>query len=241
MGKGSHLVALNLSRKKDLSGQKFGKLTVICEDGHIVERGWYTYKCMCDCGNERNNCIGYELKRGKIKSCGCSFPKNHCIPGKTEEEYFYHVKKSLLSLRNIQNECWEYTGILNNKGYGWKTFGQGKEKRKWVVHRISWTIWKEKIPEDLFVLHKCDNPKCFNPDHLWLGTQQDNMNDKVQKGRDVVRRGEKCGMAKLNNDQVLEIRKLREDGMKLMNIANKFDVTDACISDICKRKNWRHI
>jgi hypothetical protein len=239
MPKGEHLSELNRRRRIQIIGLRFGKLVVIREDGKKKKQ--YTYLCRCDCGLNRNNVPGDGLRRGKIKSCGCDFSKYQYRGGDSLEDYFEHHKQVLITRRRIVDGCWEYTGILNNKGYGWKSFGRGKDRGKWVVHRIAYTIWKGEIPSGYCVLHSCDNTACFNPDHLWLGTQKDNMNDKARKGRCHNNQGSKSGMSKLEETQVLEIRRLRNEGNTLKMIAEKFNVTEANISDICQRHTWRHV
>jgi len=78
------------------------------------------------------------------------------------------------------NGCWEWTGCLDKKGYG-QFYYKGKHRR---AHRVSWALkYGEIPPSELFACHKCDNPKCVNPDHLFLGTQSDNMKDMSRKGR----------------------------------------------------------
>lgn len=225
---------------QDIVGRKFNKLTVLNIDGKGKNSG-FTYLCLCDCGNTRKNVLGYELKSGRAKSCGCDYPICSLGIGLSKEEYYSHTKKRLFLKRKINDECWEWTGVRNNKGYGFISWGQRDKKRKYVVSRIAYTIWKGEIPEGMMVCHSCDNSACFNPDHLWLGTQFDNMQDCVKKGRGVDNSGSKCGMSKLDEEQVLEIRRLRIEGQTLKMIADKFCVTDANISSICKRHTWRHI
>src|SRR5690348_1346681 len=89
------------------------------------------------------------------------------------------TKKSILSKINKINGCWEFTGSLNNGGYGVIGF-KGKV---WLAHRLSYYFHNGEIPKGLLVCHKCDNRKCINPDHLFLGTYMDNYNDMVAKGR----------------------------------------------------------
>ena len=96
--------------------------------------------------------------------------------------------------------CWEWTGTLNKHGYG--VFNHKKET---LAHRISYQIIFGDVFQDQ-ILHKCDNPKCVNPDHLFLGTHQDNMTDRNNKGRTNRPKGEKNASAKLSEQQVKEIK-----------------------------------
>lgn len=86
---------------------------------------------------------------------------------------------------NIETGCWEWNRAMSGTGYGQKWYS-GKA---WNVHRLSWTIYNGAIPEGLYVCHSCDNRKCMNPGHLWVGTQGDNLRDMYAKGRgDRIRR-----------------------------------------------------
>lgn len=84
-----------------------------------------------------------------------------------------------LSYRRIDTPCWEYDGYRNEKGYG----RSQRRQLRGYVHRLVWEAIFGPIPEDLCVLHRCDNPPCYRPDHLFLGTRQDNSADMVRKGR----------------------------------------------------------
>ena len=84
-------------------------------------------------------------------------------------------------------DCIEWNGKKDSDGYGRVQYrGPGSEQfksKQWFAHRVAWTLTNGPIPKGLCVLHKCDNPPCVNPDHLWLGTKGANMQDKIQKGR----------------------------------------------------------
>lgn len=96
--------------------------------------------------------------------------------------------------------CWRWTGWLRN-GYG---VIQVRRKRL-IAHRVSWEVHRGPIPAGLCVLHRCDNPACVNPEHLFLGTQADNNHDMATKGRAKPPSGERHFRAKLTDAQVLEI------------------------------------
>lgn len=125
-----------------------------------------------------------------------------------------------------EDECWEWTGSKTAAGYGnfyWET-----EMR--YAHRISVELDDRAIPDGWYICHKCDNPPCVNPSHLFVGTPKDNVWDKVGKGRDL--RGENHPFAKLTNTEVEEIRKLASEGMWQADLARTYNVTPGHISDI---------
>ncbi len=136
--------------------------------------------------------------------------------------------------KNQNHECWNWTGLCSLKGYG----RIGINKKIIRTHRFSWEIHFGKIPKDLYVLHTCDNRKCVNPKHLFLGTQQDNMNDKINKNRQS--KGEDRPSAKLTKDQVKEIRNLK-DKFSQREIAKIFNVTHGTIGYIYRNKTWKHV
>jgi len=137
------------------------------------------------------------------------------------------------------DECWEWKAGTFKSGYG-AFFIDGNNEG---AHRVSWKIHNGKIPEGLSVLHKCDNPLCVNPDHLFLGTQEDNMTDKVSKGRQssVILLGELNGQAVLVESQVIEIRELYSTGLvSQQDIADYFGVSRSHISNIITGHKWRN-
>lgn len=128
--------------------------------------------------------------------------------------------------------CWIFTGRLDKEGYGTIKVG-GKYGRPQQAHRIVYEHYNSKIPEGLFVCHKCDVPACCNPDHLFVGTPRDNMLDMIKKGRNVRTIGERNGNCKLKREQV---DKIRSDTRKYSEIAIDYGVVKSTISVI---KNWK--
>lgn len=135
------------------------------------------------------------------------------------------------------NECWEWQGARNRHGYGTLTV----RRRKWLAHRLSWNLANGvEAPPNRVVCHRCDNPACVNPRHLWLGTQADNMRDMFGKGRGkyVVPRnnvGARNPMSKLSDDQVREIRSLAGSASQ-RQIGHRFGVGQDQISRIISGK-----
>lgn len=137
------------------------------------------------------------------------------------------------------DSCWNWTGCLNNKGYGEFFAGPGAGYE--FTHRFSWILHFGSIPSDMKVLHQCDNPKCVRPDHLFLGTQIDNIRDMCSKGRESHHhglKGEKHPKAKLTDD---DVRFIRESTMTGRDLALKFGVWPGVISGIRKRQAWSHV
>ena len=134
--------------------------------------------------------------------------------------------------------CWEYTGSRNHKGYGAIGLG-GKRGGSTGAHRASWMVHHGAIPDGLQVLHRCDNPPCVNPDHLFVGTPADNMNDKVQKGRASGPRGESHPRHKLTSADVQEIRsRYAAGGTTMRALAAEYDVSRPCIYYVIAHKTW---
>lgn len=135
---------------------------------------------------------------------------------------------------NGPNNCWEWKKSKAGNGYGVLSF----YKRNYYVHRLSYRLFIGEIPNGLFVCHKCDNPACFNPDHLFLGTAKDNVNDMIKKGRKVVsdNRGSKNPRCKFSDETVLNIRKDFESGLTKKELVNTYQVSDAQFYRITRYK-----
>jgi len=108
-----------------------------------------------------------------------------------------------------------------------------------MTHRWAWEREHGPVPDGLHVLHRCDNPPCINVEHLFLGTSADNNADKSAKGRQA--RGDRCGNAKVTEEDVRAIRLLRSSGERLSALAARYGISETQVSDIARRKSWAHV
>ena len=150
------------------------------------------------------------------------------------------VREKLLAnvRKNEVCGCWNWLGNCQFEG------GYGRLKFRNVrtlAHRVSWTVFKGEIPVGMFVLHRCDNPRCINPGHLFLGTLEDNNQDMCLKGRDRKARGEKASKAKLTTAQVREMRRLYLEGVRIYQLAPIFGINRSSVGAIVRGKNWVHV
>lgn len=114
----------------------------------------------------------------------------------------------------------------------------GYNGRDEFVHRVSWLIFKGPIPDNLFVLHKCiGHWNCWNPDHLYLGTQQDNVNDRQNQGRAASHQGELNGRAKISRKEVSEIRG-STCGFSIAQIAEMYGLSESSVYAIRRGSTW---
>jgi hypothetical protein len=133
------------------------------------------------------------------------------------------------------NACMIWTTGKDKDGYG-QFWVNGKGIRS---HIFVWTIYNGPILKGLQVLHKCDYPGCINPLHLWIGTNQENVDDKVRKRRQI--KGSSHGMAVFEDEEVFEILKLSNSGMTQQEIADIFGVTQSSINNIITGRCWSHL
>lgn len=141
-----------------------------------------------------------------------------------------------LSKTKQVGDCLEWQAGMSTVGYG-KFWLDGKNIG---AHRAAWKIFKGEIPAGMHILHRCDNRSCVNPEHLFLGTNQDNVDDKVKKGRSL--RGERNWRAKLRDDEVRSIRVLfRSYGWAVERIAKHFHVRRGIIYYTLSDKGWKHL
>jgi len=131
-----------------------------------------------------------------------------------------------------KNGCWEWLRSLRN---GYAQTGNALEP---AGHRLSWTLFHGPVPRGLWVLHRCDNRKCINPDHLFVGVREDNIVDAVKKARYQRGSGHVC--AKLTEADIPTIRELAES-VSLTEIGQMYGVTYATIHDVMTRKTWQYV
>lgn len=137
-----------------------------------------------------------------------------------------------------QDACWPWVGRRNPRGYGsvWKR-GTGEYR----AHRAAWEIVNGPIPNGGNILHRCDNPPCCNPRHLWVGTQADNMGDCAIKGRTNGPKGKEHWNAKLTEEDVCAIRTEKAAGATYKALASKWGVSLRTIGYVVKGGSWKHV
>lgn len=136
------------------------------------------------------------------------------------------------------DECWDYQGAINSTGRG--NFSIGHKNIK--AHRMAWILIKGEIPDGLCVLHHCDNGKCCNFSHLFLGTIQDNVTDMIKKGRQRRQYGEDGARAILTNKQALEIReKYIPHVYTSYRLAKEYHVSRGSINAVVQRYTFKNI
>ena len=132
-------------------------------------------------------------------------------------------------------DCWVWIGDCHRDGYG--RFRPGGSAPSVQAHRFSYELFNGPIPDGMKVLHSCDYHPCVNPNHLFLGTQKDNMQDMIKKGRKFV----ESIPQKLSVEKVREIRSLIKQGITQKKIARNFGISQQTVSDIATRKIWKRL
>jgi len=142
--------------------------------------------------------------------------------------------------------CWIFTGAINDAGYGIVGLGKRGEPND-RAHRITYRHFKGDIPKGMFVCHTCDVPSCCNPYHLFLGTNQDNVNDMVKKKRNskpprnlhIV--GEVHVLSKFTNEEVVELRKQYVNGKSMYRLAKDNNVAQSTMQRIIQGKRYKNV
>jgi hypothetical protein len=164
--------------------------------------------------------------------------------------------------------CFIYTGVANKDGYGIVTLTREGQKAQWRAHRIAYVMWKGEQPGDLLVCHKCDIRLCCSPNHLFLGSHDDNQKDMAAKGRAAKGerhssrthpervpkgerhhaygsnprvQGERHGKAKLTANIVRQLRKVFPLIRNYAELGRKFGISERQARRIIRRERWKHI
>lgn len=158
------------------------------------------------------------------------------VKSKTSERFWSKIKF------RKPDECWEWQRCRRGSNWYGCFLHLNKEGiyRNIAAHRYMYIhLFGEITNKELLVLHKCDNPICCNPNHLWLGTHRNNMDDKVSKNRQ--QKGEQVNTAKLTPDKVRFIRMLGALGKSHRSIARAFGIKHSSAGKIIRRENWKHV
>lgn len=205
-------------------GKKYHWLTIIGVTEYDKVKQCRFLIAKCKCGNIiKTNTT--KLNKPKHPSCGCW------------EGSFDRYKVGFEEKIEKSPNCWIWTGCVDNNGYG--VYGRREKGKQRITHRVAYELYKGKIPDGMVVRHLCHNKLCVNPDHLELGTYQDNMDDMVKADRQA--KGQNQGAAKLTDSDVRKIRQLYKEGMPSRPIAKMFNMDKSTILDIVNRKYWKHV
>lgn len=181
-----------------------------------------------------------ELKKANCKGCNVEIQwtqtkqRNYCkveclnnqITSRTNEIIKENFEKKVIK----QDGCWGWNGMINAGGYA----RMSKNNKKESAHRISYIIHKGEIPEGFNINHICHNKICTNPEHLYAGSQKQNVDDMLKANRAKHN-------SVLNEEQVIEIKRLIKEGKSLKDLSKKYKVNSTVISNIRRNKTWRHV
>ena len=222
--------------KKDLSGNTYGTFHVIS----FSHRNKANYMWLCECTKCKENKLidGYELRSERRLVC------KSCKQFELQKSRREDVKYKFLGFIDIKtNGCWIWNGFKDKDGYGicWRGYYNQR------ANRTSYWIFNGDFPKEKWILHKCDNPSCVNPDHLYLGDVRQNVKDALERGRfpkganiKKGRVGENNHKSKLTSEQVKSIRQEYIPFIRnSQTLAKKYGVSASCINRIVKGDSWK--
>ena len=154
------------------------------------------------------------------------------------QELINHFMKYVPPITD-DSKCMEWLGYINPSGYG----KMGFDSKCYRAHRLAYKIWKGRISKNKEVCHSCDNKKCINPQHLFLGTHSQNMQDMADKKRNpiLLLKGSQKKQSKLKESDIPQIRMFLAGGVYQRDIAKLFGVHQTVIRDINLKRTWRHV
>lgn len=132
----------------------------------------------------------------------------------------------------VPSGCREWTGVLSTNGYGRLHF----HRKRYYAHRLAWKLTYGSLPTEGLILHRCDNRKCCNVDHLYVGDQRQNLRDCYERGRNI--RGERVCFAVLKTE---EVRQIKRSMLPTKDLADRFCVSYTTISNIRNGISWKHV
>ena len=193
--------------------------------------------CECGCGQPAPISQYTSAPRGYIKGQARRFIAGHHLRGRPRKGKVHPIGPRFWSMvdRRGPDDCWPWTGDLSVRGYG-RIWYQGKTR---YAHRVSYELHYAPISEGMFVCHSCDNPRCVNPAHLFLGTAADNSKDMTVKGR--AAEGERHGTCKLKEGDIPAIRKLATEGLTYTEIGTRYGVAYGVISRVVRCETWKDV
>lgn len=188
--------------------------------------------CCCGCGQKTKIATRTIPKHGWVKGEPRRFVKGHKWSPPPEEIFWAKVDK------RGPDECWEWQGDTYDIGYG----RFHRKDKVYRTHQFSYQLHNGPITKGLGVLHKCDNPRCVNPNHLFLGTPADNHADMVSKGRRAYMKGDRSHYKKLTSDDVREIRRrYAAGGVTQRQLAAEYGIQSSNICFVVTRKTWQDV
>lgn len=188
------------------------------------------------CGSSKIHARGFCAKHyTRLRKRKFVFNDDGSVPGLDDnlslrERLMHYTSKD-------ENGCWIWQGAINTQGYGHMSY----KGRLGLASRWSYEVFVQEIPPKMNVLHKCDVPKCINPNHLFLGSQLDNVRDAIAKGRMVYRKGEGHPNSMINDDIAKNIINKLASGLDATSIAKHLDISRHIVYSIKYGKAWQHI